>query len=68
MRFWDPNNPDALFYAASLLRKTMKKIAGDKQDLDNYFPPATPGGGGGEATHTPQPEHKEQDSDHLATK
>ncbi len=66
MRFWDPNNPDALFYAASLLRKTMKKIAGDKQDLDNYFPPATPGGGD-EATH-PQPDHKEQDSDHLTTK
>lgn len=66
VRFWDPNNPDALFYAASLLRKTMKKIAGDKQDLDNYFPPATPGGGD-EATQSSQPEHKEQDSD-LATK
>lgn len=37
VRYWDPNNPDALFYAASLLRKTMKKIANDKTDLDNFF-------------------------------
>lgn len=42
VRFWDPNNPDALFYAASLLRKTMKHISSDKQDLDKYMPPAEP--------------------------
>jgi hypothetical protein len=67
VRFWDPNNPDALFYAASLLRKTMKRISGDKGDLDNYFPPATSsdaGGSGEETSADSASRHERKESDH----